>query len=173
MRLSDEQRKLVEENHNLIYSLLNARGWSIEDYYDLAAIGLCRAAIMFDPEKGYKFSTYAYTSMQNEILQELRKGSVAKRSGAAVLSFENPLAGVEEITIGDTIQATRGDPEEEIIKEDVRIAISEMKPKDREVINLVMQGYKQREVAKIANTNQVQVSRVVKRLRDKLVAYQM
>ena len=38
--LTDEERDLVTNNHNLIYSYLNKYNLS-DDYYDLCAIGLC------------------------------------------------------------------------------------------------------------------------------------
>ena len=67
IRLTDEQRKLVEDNHNLIYSFAISRKISIEEYYDLLAIGLCKAAYYYNPEKG-KFSTIAYIRMQHELI---------------------------------------------------------------------------------------------------------
>lgn len=49
--MNDEQRKLVENNHNLIYAILHKYNLPIDEYYDVAAIGLCKAAITFDAEK--------------------------------------------------------------------------------------------------------------------------
>ena len=66
---------LIEENHNLIYSYLHKMRLDIEEYYDLAAIGLCKAANNFDETKGFKFSTYAYRCMNNEVLNQIRKES--------------------------------------------------------------------------------------------------
>lgn len=77
MRLTEGQSKMVEENHNLIYGYLSKNNLNIDDYYDLAAIGLCKAAIHYDPNRS-KFSTLAYTCMGNEIkgyLQSLNKKS--------------------------------------------------------------------------------------------------
>ena len=70
--MTDGQRKLVEENHSLIYDYLWKKHLSIEEYYDLAAIGLCKAAITYDGDKA-AFSTYAYHCIHNEIGQQLRK----------------------------------------------------------------------------------------------------
>ena len=62
----------------MIYSFLYSNQFSLEEHYDVAAIGLCKAAINFNPNKGYSFATYAYKSMMMNILQELRKGKNAK-----------------------------------------------------------------------------------------------
>lgn len=70
MKLNEDQKKLVEDNHNLIYSFLKYRNLSlnsVEDWYGTAAIGLCKAAIAFDDSRGLKFSTLAYVCMEREI----------------------------------------------------------------------------------------------------------
>lgn len=71
MKLNDEQRKLVEQNHNLIYSAMRKFGirrQDFDDYYGFAAIGLCKAAIDYDKTRSKSFSTYAYLCIQNEIM---------------------------------------------------------------------------------------------------------
>lgn len=68
--LNSTQRKLVEDNHNLIYSFLNSRHLSldaVEDWYGTAAIGLCKAALIYDENQGVKFATFAYICMDNEV----------------------------------------------------------------------------------------------------------
>lgn len=70
MKLNEEQKKLVEENHNLIYSFLKYRNLSlnaVEDWYGTAAIGLCKAAMAFDDSRGLKFSTLAYVCMERAV----------------------------------------------------------------------------------------------------------
>lgn len=42
--LTDEERKLVEDNHELIYKVADSIGADIEDCYDIFAISLCHAA---------------------------------------------------------------------------------------------------------------------------------
>ena len=71
--MTKEQEILVIENHNLIYYFIHKYNLSIEDYYDICAIGLCKAANTYDDKKGIKFSTYAGVCIENEIKQELRK----------------------------------------------------------------------------------------------------
>ena len=64
---------MVEGNHNLIYSFLNSHKLSVDEWYDVAAIGLCKAGLTYMPDKGYKFSSYAYRVMTNEVRAEMRK----------------------------------------------------------------------------------------------------
>ena len=70
LKLNDEQRKLVEQNHNLIYSAMTKCGirrQDFDDYYGFAAIGLCKAAIDYDKTRCISFSTYAYLCIEYEI----------------------------------------------------------------------------------------------------------
>lgn len=60
--LTDEQRALVEANLPLVKFFL--RKWRIPDHEwddaeQDATVGLMRAAQLFDPERGYRFSTFA------------------------------------------------------------------------------------------------------------------
>ena len=73
-QLNKEQQKLVEYNHNLIWSFMNKNKLStnaVEDWYGTCAIGLCKAAIAYNPDKNLKFSTLAYVCMHNEVKKVL------------------------------------------------------------------------------------------------------
>ena len=69
--LSTEQAKLVENNHNMIYSFMKKYKLSEEEWYDVVAIGLVKAAISYIPNE-FKFSTYAYKCMYNEMCIEFK-----------------------------------------------------------------------------------------------------
>lgn len=62
----------------MIYTFLHQYHLSIEDYYDLAAIGLCKAGSKFDGSKS-KFSTYAYKCMFTTVFTEIRDRKAEKR----------------------------------------------------------------------------------------------
>ena len=76
--LDDAQRKLVEDNHNLIYGFLRDKHLPGTDYYDLMAIAMCRAAVAYNGTA--KFSTFAYKCMKYALAHELRTQSFMKRS---------------------------------------------------------------------------------------------
>ena len=69
MILNDKQRKLVEDNHNLIYFYAKKYKVSVEDYYDVLAMALCYAAKNYNPKKG-AFSTLAIKTMYFKMQQE-------------------------------------------------------------------------------------------------------
>lgn len=73
--LTEEQKKLVEDNHNLIYSYIWKKGLNnneTEDWYGIFAVSLCNAAKLYDPDKGYRFTTLAFTAMENDLKMVLR-----------------------------------------------------------------------------------------------------
>ena len=57
--LDDAQRKLVEENINLVYDQAHKRGILDEDLIQEGMLGLVNAARFYSSEYGVKFSTYA------------------------------------------------------------------------------------------------------------------
>lgn len=76
--LDEQQKKLVEKNHKLIYYTLKKYKLNPEEYYDILAIGLCKAAMNFDHKKS-KFSTFATKVMYNEFLRHDRDENANKR----------------------------------------------------------------------------------------------
>lgn len=69
--MTDDQKKLVLDNLGLVHLVLQkdlrmypsdykTSSNEYEDYYQQGCYGLCKAVIGFDPDRGFKFSTYAY-----------------------------------------------------------------------------------------------------------------
>lgn len=73
-----DRNKLIEDNLGLArkvanyYSEKNKR-YEYEEFLSLAQLGIVKASKSFDESKGYKFSTLAYKSAQNEILWVLTR----------------------------------------------------------------------------------------------------
>ena len=75
--LTQQQQQLVEDNHKLIYFYLYRNSLSVDEFYDVAAIGLCKAAITYNGQT--KFSTYAYACIKCEIFNELHRQKSARK----------------------------------------------------------------------------------------------
>ena len=87
-RLTEEQKELVTKNHDLIYAYAHKKNISIDEYYDVLAIGLCKAAKTFDKNKGM-FSTLAYRCMENELFMYLNESQkLSAIPDNVVLSYE-------------------------------------------------------------------------------------
>lgn len=96
MTLTDDQRKIVEENLGLVGKVIKDRVHGINqmgifDYHDLfqiGSIGLCKAAAT---DKGGNFSTYAYRLIWNEICDALIYAT--KRQSTELQLLDSPGTG--------------------------------------------------------------------------------
>lgn len=73
--------ELAEQNINLVYKVIvDMHLYEKQDeYFDLGLIGLTIAINTFDEKAGYKFSTYAYICIRNEIARYIQKEHRQKR----------------------------------------------------------------------------------------------
>ena len=72
------RQKLVESNYRLAISMAkkyHRQGTSFEDLLQESVVGLLKAVDKFDPELGYKFSTYACWWIKQAILQFVNESS--------------------------------------------------------------------------------------------------
>lgn len=165
--MTEQQKSLAESNHNLIYSFLLKYHLPFEDWYDLAAIGLCKAAMTFKEDVS-TFSTYAYRCMFTSVMQEKRKetqsgtipeyqifyyqSEVATEMDGNVISFLDTMPSKEN---------TESDAVANLIYVDF---LNSLKDKDRTIFSLIADGYKQKDISKLVGCSQPQVSRVKKKL---------
>ncbi len=94
---------LVTENIGLVHSCANrfkGRGVEYEDLFQAGCVGLIKAAAGFDPDKGFKFSTYAVPAILGEIRRIFRDGGAVKIGRAAkekarqLLNVKDELAAI-------------------------------------------------------------------------------
>ena len=89
MRLSEEEKRLVEDNINLVHKVINDKvkclnlitAFTREDLFQIGCIGLCKAVVT---DKGGHFSTYAYRLIWNEICDALITNSKKWRNEVSV-----------------------------------------------------------------------------------------
>lgn len=170
-RLNDEQRKLVEDNHNLIYAFLNSNNLSIDEYYDLAAIGICKAALSYKEDVS-KFSTFAYKCMWNQVMIEKRKQSAIRRADdKAVLYYEemfNCNFDGDECCFLSLLPDFKYDTEKQAeIRHWLYDVYRTLNDKETLMLKLLIQGYKQKEVCRIVGCAQPTVSRFINRLKNR------
>jgi RNA polymerase sigma factor (sigma-70 family) len=74
-RLSAEQSRLVEDNQGIAITLLNRmRPWADHDAAaDVAFDALINAALCYDPARGVKFGTYAWSAIRFELCRAVRR----------------------------------------------------------------------------------------------------
>lgn len=105
--MTEKEIRLVEENVPLAGYVakrwVKQAGIEWEDALSAAEYGLVKAAMSFEEERGFCFSTYVVRVMENEIRMELRKRNRRKKD----VYFGDPVSGAEGLTLGDTIADTR------------------------------------------------------------------
>lgn len=150
-QLTLDQQRIVSENHNLIYSLANKKSINLDEYYDVLAIGLCKAAIAFDNTKG-KFSTLAYTVMLNEYKQELRKQQNERAIPQdKLLSFDVPIQTDQDsqfASFADVIPDNNVQVEQEAIHAlTYKSLSSKLKPDEQVIFAILLDDKNQSEIA--------------------------
>lgn len=168
-KLTKSQRKLVEDNHNFIYYFLRRHNLNIEEWYDTCAIGMCRAAMNFQPEKGFQFLTFAGACLLNEIRQAKRK---QKRKGrdTECYSLDQVVPGTEDFTLADTLASPESLEDTVLQSMQLRQGMDSLSRWERTVLMLFAgSGLPQRVVAERFGKSQAWVSRVLTRIKKKLL----
>lgn len=164
-KLTPEQSKLVEDNHQLIYSFIHKNKLNIDDWYDICALALVRAAKAYEPDKG-EFSTLTYTYMRNEMIREFKRNDLHFPETLSLdHEYENNKDG-DVYTLANLFEAN-DDVEGEVVS---RVYIEEMKKffdenlkKDnhKKVIDLIFQGMTKDEASKEVGISRERFDQVI------------
>lgn len=151
-KLTKEQQKIVEDNHNLIYSFLQSRGLNKDEYYGLIAESLCKSVLHWDESKG-ALSTLFYIVARNDLYKEWRSGQ------AGHYQFEDTVP-LEEDWIPDN-----HDLESEfILKETIKdVENSEY----NDLFQLKLLGYNNKQIAEMFGVSQSTIGNWVRKMGEK------
>ena len=171
--------ELIEHNLRLVVYIARKfenTGINIEDLISIGTIGLIKAVNTFRADKNIKLATYASRCIENEILMYLRKIG----SQRTEVSFDEPLNtdwDGNELLLSDILgtdedevcRPLEDDAEKHILME----AIGTLNEREREIIMLrfgLLGGreYTQKEVADMLGISQSYISRLEKRIIDRL-----
>ena len=140
-----------------------------EDYYQIGVIGLIYATKTYNPNLKITFSTYAYVCIKNEILKYIKKNE------KKYISLEDKL--FDDIRIEDTIIDDDNSIIEKIILKETNnelytILDTKLDDIERKIIKMSFgigfREYKQKEITNILNIPQYKVSRIKKRVLERL-----
>lgn len=173
--LTDEQRKLVEDNIKLAYEFVHRRGFTygyeFEDAVQIALLGLIHAAMTFKESKS-KFSTYAFLAMQSQFNIEYKKIKRQKESGIINISLSEPVIKNEELSFEDIIVERQDSIEgiETIIA--IKNTYEKLNDKEKQVIDMAFYAKEkeanQKNIAKKLGVSQSFVSRTTKKFKEYL-----
>lgn len=170
MVLTDEQRQLVSKNHNLIYQFAKVKQLDLEEHYGTLAIGLCRAASLFDPGRGVKFSTFAWKCMETEYAHYLKHLHGAKHVPEhLVLSYDVQLIsnrGTEGATFLDVITSRHYHQRFDHTAAEVQSFRRSLSERQQTVFDLMMSGYRADVIAQQVGCSRQHVSKFKKELQQ-------
>ena len=171
---------LIERNLRLVVYIsrkFENTGIDVEDLISIGTIGLIKAVNTFKLNKNIKLATYASRCIENEILMYLRKNNKKKSE----VSFDEPLnvdLDGNELLLSD-ILGTENDEiykliEEEIDKDLLVMALDRLSEREKQIMELrfglTNKGRErtQKEVATMLGISQSYISRLEKRIIDKM-----
>lgn len=140
-------------------------GGEDEELISAAYLGLCKAAIAYEPEKGTSFVTYASYVIRNEILMEIRRHS---KRGSVGSFYDASLPKDEELCLTDAIPDRKSRFENKWACSMIRNSLYLDDREKRLIFQLVIQERRQKDVAKEMAVTQAQVSRLRKKALRKL-----
>ena len=171
--------KLIIHNLRLVVYIarkFDNSGVNLEDLISIGTIGLIKAVNTFCPDRNIKLATYASRCIENEILMYLRKTSPLSRE----ISIDEPLNtdwDGNELLLSDIL----GSDGEEVIRsieiEDEKFQLNTfvkgLPVREKQIMEMRfgMNGYKeytQKEVADALGISQSYISRLEKRIINKL-----
>lgn len=171
--------KLIEHNLRLVVYIAKKfenTQICIEDLISIGSIGLIKAINTFCPDKQIKLATYASRCIENEILMFLRKNNYCKNE----LSLDEPLNvdwDGNELLLSDILGGETNVVDKELEREAENsmliLALSKLSERDKEIINLRFglsgqDELTQKEVADILGISQSYISRIEKKIIQKL-----
>ena len=181
LRQGDEAARQLLIEHNLrlvvyISKRFENTGINIEDLISIGTIGLIKAVNTFNSGKNIKLATYASRCIENEILMYLRKINAQRTE----VSFDEPLNtdwDGNELLLSDILGTDEDEVyrplEDDADRQMLMEAIDTLDQREREIILLrfgLPQGreYTQKEVADLLGISQSYISRLEKRIIDRL-----
>lgn len=173
--MTRDQELLVENNINLVGYFISIWYKNLlgnEDLYQIACVGLVKAATTWDESKG-SFSKYVGLRIKSEISHYFQNASRLKRKGEDYnLSLDQEIGDESGLTYKDIIPDE--DFSEALINKEVqdqyiRLALDKLKERDRRIFLLYhIHKLKHREISELEGISKERVRQIVKRSEELL-----
>ncbi len=175
----EARKKLIEHNLRLVVYIsrrFENTGVNIEDLISIGTIGLIKAVNTFKGAKNIKLATYASRCIENEILMYLRKLG----SQRTEVSFDEPLNtdwDGNELLLSDILGTDEDEVcrplEDDADKQMLMEAIASLSQREQRIVLLRFglpngKEYTQKEVADMLGISQSYISRLEKRIIQRL-----
>ncbi len=178
---NDEEARqvLIERNLRLVAHVIKKfddPGVDKEDLISIGSIGLIKAINTFNPDKGARLATYAARCIENEILMFFR---ARQKNQKREISLQEPLGTDSEgndIKMEDILSSEENlldKVEVSLLKDQVLKNMGKLNFREQKVLNLRFglsgsRRYTQKEIANLLGISRSYVSRIEKRIIQKL-----
>ncbi len=175
----EAKQRLIEHNLRLVVFIARRfenTGVNLEDLISIGTIGLIKSISTYRRDKNIKLATYSSRCIENEILMHIRKISNQKTE----ISLDEPINmdyDGNELLLSD-ILGTDEDTVTCALEDDVdlqllRQALQQLPERERQIIHMRfgLAGYReltQKEVAQVMGISQSYISRLEKRIMQRL-----
>lgn len=162
------KQKLINENMNLVYFVINKYHPSLrgdDDIIQAGMLGLCMAAENFDESKA-QFSTYASSCISAQIVQEIRNRK--KHNGVYSLDYEYD-TDEDTVTMSDVIE---GENDLDIMEfTNISAFIDTLNERECKIFEMRKQGMTTTQIGKVIGLSQQRVSKILRTIRLKWRKY--
>ncbi|MGN0989992.1 MAG: sigma-70 family RNA polymerase sigma factor [Candidatus Ventricola sp.] len=179
--LTDQQRRMVEENLPLVTFVMNERIQYVrrdewDDVFQEDAIGLCRAALLFRAEQGVKFASFAVPCIVNAIYAYLRKlNSKKSRFERESLRLEDYASAEmsDKLRVNGLIAAVEDVESEFAFIQLMDFITTGLSDRDSRVVLMLLDGKRQIDIAESIGVSQGGVSRIIRRIEKRVQLYRL
>lgn len=138
----------------------------IDEWYDIAAIALCKAAMLFDPGKKIQFSTYACTAIWNNICNQYALNIADRqipKDKIYSLDYEYG-TGEEAYTIKDYYADDYYFEDDILTRERFVKGLNRFKnPRDRSVVAMASEGYTYEKIGQTYGISRERVRQIIQK----------
>lgn len=151
MRLTDEQRKIVEDNYGLVYGVMEKYNLMGDDEWEsLFSLELCKAVYYHNP-KISELSTYFYNRCKFLRLKTL---DFTRRNIRCNIGVDESLVFLDNEDFQHISLMENDDDEDYLFQQ-----LLDQFPNDKELLTLKYEGYSQSEISKMLDISQATISR--------------
>lgn len=168
---SNDMAKLRRLVNKILFSMNRGQQNDPDDFYSIANEELWKAINTYNPnnEVGAKFETYLSVILRNKFNTEFTSRKRIKNGGQCeIISLENNINGLENITLIDTLASAENLEENIINMQTNRVSsyLQHLSRKEREVADLLMEGYTIKEICKKLNKPKAEIENRLKSMRS-------
>jgi RNA polymerase sporulation-specific sigma factor len=162
---------LITDNLNLVYfsyEKLPKTPFTVTYKDDLISegnVGLCKAAIKYNPELDVAFSSFAISCIKNEMLMFIRRD---KNKISNTVSLDAPISDDEDLFLSDMISDKTEIDDKILYKQILEKLRNKIKPKHYDIFVMWLNGSKYREIAEIYGHSVSCIAKIIHKIKNNL-----